>query len=198
VDESEDPLAPLARAAQRGDDRAVRELLRAVAPTVLAVVRAILGRESADVEDVAQDAFVGLLHGLDAFRFECTVSHYARRVAVRRAAAALRHARALRRASPVAPLDDDLPARGTPHDDLLANRQLAQWRVLLTELPVAQAEALAMKVVLGYSLEEIAQATGVPVNTVRSRMLTAKETMRQRIERDPRLADLAEAIDGPS
>jgi RNA polymerase sigma-70 factor (ECF subfamily) len=55
-----------------------------------------------------------------------------------------------------------------------------------------------MKVVLGYSLEEIAQATGVPVNTVRSRMLTAKETMRQRIERDPRLADLAEAIDGPS
>ena len=57
-------------------------------------------------------------------------------------------------------------------------------RELLAAIPTEQGETLAMRVVLGWSLEEIAAHTRVPVNTVRSRLRLAKEAMRRRIEAD--------------
>jgi len=56
-------------------------------------------------------------------------------------------------------------------------------------LPEAQAEALALRVALGWSLKEIADATSTPLNTVRSRLRLAKEALRRRIGDDPGLAD---------
>jgi DNA-directed RNA polymerase specialized sigma24 family protein len=47
-----------------------------------------------------------------------------------------------------------------------------------------------MRVVLGRSIEEIAQETDAPVNTVRSRLRLAKEALRLRIETDPSLGEL--------
>jgi RNA polymerase sigma-70 factor (ECF subfamily) len=61
---------------------------------------------------------------------------------------------------------------------------------LLEDLPEEQADVLALRVVLGLSLEEVAQATGAPLNTVRSRVRLAKEALRRRIESTPELADL--------
>jgi RNA polymerase sigma-70 factor (ECF subfamily) len=37
-------------------------------------------------------------------------------------------------------------------------------------------------------MEEVAEATGVPLNTVRSRLRLAKEALRRRILEDPALA----------
>ena len=54
------------------------------------------------------------------------------------------------------------------------------------------AEALTMRIVLGFSLAEVAEASDVPINTVRSRIRLAKEAMRRHIEADPEAADLAE------
>jgi len=65
-------------------------------------------------------------------------------------------------------------------------------RDLLIDLPEAQADALALRVMLGWSLEDVAQATGAPLNTVRSRVRLAKEALRRRIEADPSLADQLE------
>jgi RNA polymerase sigma factor (sigma-70 family) len=63
-------------------------------------------------------------------------------------------------------------------------------RDLLADLPAEQGETLAMRIVLGYSLEEVAKTTGVPVNTVRSRVRLAKERLKARIEADPTLMDV--------
>jgi RNA polymerase sigma-70 factor (ECF subfamily) len=79
-----------------------------------------------------------------------------------------------------------------PGDHAVAERQKDLLRTLLAELPAAQSEALALHVVLGYSVEEVASATGVVLNTVRSRLRLAKEALRQRIDREPRWAELAE------
>ena len=72
--------------------------------------------------------------------------------------------------------------------DLLIVREIA--RELLGQLPEAQAEALAMHLALGHSIEEVAAAVGAPGNTVRSRIRLAKEALRARIDGDPRLAEL--------
>ena len=63
---------------------------------------------------------------------------------------------------------------------------------MLADLPSAQAEALVLRSVLGYSFEELAAATGSPVNTVRSRIRLAKEALRRRIETDARFFELLE------
>ena len=59
----------------------------------------------------------------------------------------------------------------------------------MTELPKPQAEALAMRAVTGLSIEKIAETSGCPANTVRSRLRLAKETLRRRVADDPRMRE---------
>jgi DNA-directed RNA polymerase specialized sigma24 family protein len=49
-----------------------------------------------------------------------------------------------------------------------------------------------MRAVLGHSIDEIAEALDVPINTVRSRLRLAKAALRERIETDPSLGELLE------
>ena len=57
----------------------------------------------------------------------------------------------------------------------------------MLEIPEEQAEALGLRIMLGWSLEEVAQAAGAPLNTIRSRLRLAKEALRKRIEAAPEL-----------
>jgi RNA polymerase sigma-70 factor (ECF subfamily) len=85
----------------------------------------------------------------------------------------------------------ELPVAGAG-DDPEAPRRRALVRALLDELPEAQAETLVLRVMLGYSIAEVAEAMGVPTNTVRSRLRLAKEAMRSRIVEDQAFAELLE------
>jgi RNA polymerase sigma-70 factor (ECF subfamily) len=60
---------------------------------------------------------------------------------------------------------------------------------LHTRFPADQAEAIALLIVLGWSLAEGARVPDVPVNTVRSRVRLAKKALRAAIEADPLLAE---------
>jgi RNA polymerase sigma-70 factor (ECF subfamily) len=83
----------------------------------------------------------------------------------------------------------ELPVAG---DDPEAPRRRALLRALVDELPEAQAETLVLRVMLGYSIAEVAETTGVPANTVRSRLRLAKEALKSRIVQDHALAELLE------
>src|SRR4051794_15105878 len=86
-----DPLADLARAAAAGEPRAVRTFIVTVGPHVLRVVRRVMGASHPDADDVAQEAAVGIIDALPRHRGECTVLHFACRVAVLTAMKARRH-----------------------------------------------------------------------------------------------------------
>jgi DNA-directed RNA polymerase specialized sigma24 family protein len=47
-----------------------------------------------------------------------------------------------------------------------------------------------MRIVLGCSIDEVAAATGVPPNTVRSRMRRAREVLQAKLDANPKLAGL--------
>ena len=79
-----------------------------------------------------------------------------------------------------------------PGDDPEAPRRRTLLRALLDELPEAQAETIVLRVMLGYSMAEVAEATQVPLNTARSRLRLAKEALRSRIEGDQALAEMLE------
>ncbi len=186
-----DPLADLAIRATHGDEVAMRELLRAIGTSLLAAVRAVAGRNAPDVEDIAQEAMVAFVQALPAFRRECSVNHYMSRIAVRSAVAA-RKRRALRENRADAFEEDDTSEAfaASPGDEVWAGRRREALRALLDELPEVQAETFALRVALGYSMQEVAAATGAPVNTVRSRLRLAREALRRRIEQDPSLSEV--------
>jgi RNA polymerase sigma factor (sigma-70 family) len=186
-----DPLGELVQAASTGDARATRRLLEALSKPVLRVVKTALGPSHADVEDAAQESLIAFVRALPAFRSECSAVHYAARIAVRTAMAWKRRARSGQREELSGSEDE-----AAPDSDLEAQREATQRRRVLSnlmqELPEVQAETLALRIVLGYSMQEVADATGAPLNTVRSRLRLAKEALRRRIEATPALADALE------
>jgi RNA polymerase sigma-70 factor (ECF subfamily) len=192
--ERTDPLASLARCAADGDRAAMRRVLETLGPTLLRVARGVLGAGHPELEDAVQDSMIGVATSLRAFRGECDLVHYASRIAVRACVALRRRARARgARLEPLEVVESRAPSEArSPSEQAASARRCALLRSLLDDLPDAQAEALAMRVVLGCSMEETASAAGAPLNTIRSRMRLAKEALRSRIEADPVLADALE------
>jgi RNA polymerase sigma factor (sigma-70 family) len=183
------PMA-LARAAAQGDSGATGQLLRVLAPRLGRVVRAVLGGGHPDLDDAIQQSLIGLVQALPAFRGDCEPLGYATIIAVRTAVATRKRSRTdqSRREDGV---EADLMEghQPSPGEEAAAMHRKELLRDLLDDLPTEQAEALAMRVVLGWSIKEIATHSGAPLNTVRSRLRLAKEALKSRIEEDPGLTE---------
>jgi RNA polymerase sigma-70 factor (ECF subfamily) len=191
-----DRLTPAVLRAQAGDPAAIGEVVGALAPGVLRAVTALVGREHPDVEDVAQDVLLAVVAALPDFRGDSTLLHFAVRIAARKSVFVRRRTRSV-----LGWLESfwrgEYPVRQAPssaHEEMRSERRRALLRLLLSELPDAQAEALALRVVYGHSIEEISIITHTPFNTVRSRLRLAKEALRQRIDAEPQWAELGEEV----
>lgn len=179
----------LARLAAAGDAAATARLLKLVAPEMMRVVRGVMGPYASDVDDAVQQALIALIHALPAFRAECAPAGYACSIAFRTALSVRKRARVQRSRRDSAADTEALVDQRPPLGASDAERRTNLVRGLLEEIPSEQAEALAMRTMLGWSLEEIAEASGAPLNTIRSRLRLAKEALRRKIEADPRLAE---------
>lgn len=187
-------LTPLVLRAQQGEPDAVNQVVAELAPGVLRALTALLGRQHPDIEDLAQDVLLAVIHALPEFRGESTLLHFAVRIAARKSVLVKRRTRSV-----LGWLESfwqgEHPLRQSPTpalEELRGERQRALLRLLLSELPDAQAEALLLRVVCGHSIEEISTITQTPFNTVRSRLRLAKEALRQRIDAEPQWAELGE------
>lgn len=188
-----DPRLADLEAARAGDRAAIRRLLESVGPAVMAVAGAVMGRGDRDVEDVVQDSLVGIVQALHTFRGESSFVHFARSIALRRA---LDYRRSRARRGVSVEIDESHEANDeSPPESLLASRRREAFRGLLETLPEAQAEAFALRVLFGYSIEEIAEQTSAPIETIRSRLRLAKTALRARITNDPTLLELSETDD---
>jgi RNA polymerase sigma-70 factor (ECF subfamily) len=188
-----DDLAPMVASARGGSASAIRTLVSAVGPAILKTLRRVLGARHPELEDAAQESAFAFVTALAGFRGECSTLHFACRIAV---LTALKRRRAEPPPAGALPEDDHpaaaaLPDAGeTPLAALVSARRRSVLRDLLRDLPEAQAEALALHLVLGHSIEEVAATVGAPGNTVRSRIRLGKEALRARIASDGRLAEL--------
>jgi RNA polymerase sigma-70 factor (ECF subfamily) len=186
-----DPLLPLAERAAAGDREALARLLSLIAPAVVTTVRVVMGAHAADLEDAAQEAMIAIADSARRFRGESSFLHYARRIAAR-TAFALRRARleGARKLAEAAAVPDEVGPVVEPSAEVARERRLEAFRRLLDRLPEGQAESLTYRVLLDYPLPVIAHETGVPVNTVRSRIRLARDHLRESILADPVLAEL--------
>lgn len=187
-----DPLRQLAELARAGDTDALRTLLVTAGPSMLRVIRGVLGSAHPDVEDTLQESMVAVHLALPGFRGECSTLHFACRIAVQTAMNARRRAGYRTRYTPShEPEELAHLARDdrSPSDLALAEERREGLRRLVSELPEPQAEVLALHAVLGYTIEETAAVTAAPVNTVRSRLRHALGKLRARLHMDESLRD---------
>ena len=180
----------LARRAAAGDLPAAQSLLELLWPSISRVVAGVMGGAHPDVDDAIQQTLIAVVRALPTFRGECHPAGFACRIAARTAA------RARRRTRQAQTLRDDFarlaaqaPDVESPGEVAEAERRRKVWRELLDDLPEEQAETLVLRVLMGWSLEEVAKATQAPVNTVRSRVRLAKEALRKKLESAPGLAE---------
>ena len=174
----------LVRRAQGGDVAAFEELLRRNQQRVFAVVGGILRRRE-DVEDVAQQVFVKAYFSLRRFDLRSTFGTWLYKIAVNECWDYLRKKR-VRRLVYEADLSeeqvrqlDTVQERASgaekPRED--AGRRTEQRDLLerlLGELEAKDRWMLVMKEVEGFSVEEIGEALGLNVNTVKVRLFRAR------------------------
>jgi RNA polymerase sigma-70 factor (ECF subfamily) len=191
-----DALAALARSASAGDAKAVRTLIVSVTPATLKTVRGILGTQHPDVEDTTQDSIWRFVSSLGGFRYECSVLHFACKIAVHTALNVRRRDRVHgeRRIDALVPeqLASDDPS---PAEALGAAARRQALRELFAMLPDAQAEAFLLHIVVGLTVEETADACGVPANTVRSRLRLGKQALRMRAGAIPAFEDAVKGVE---
>jgi RNA polymerase sigma-70 factor (ECF subfamily) len=184
----------LAAAAERGDPEALRTFVVTIVPRLLRVVRRVLGVEHPDLEDVTYQAAHAVVDALPRFRGDGTVLHFACRVAVLTAMNVKRREAAEKRSHGETPGDPELlvDTRPTPEQSTTSASLAPVVRELVAALPESLAEALVLHVVLGYTVAEIAQSSGAPAETVRSRLRLAKQALRKRVLANPSLREVLE------
>jgi RNA polymerase sigma-70 factor, ECF subfamily len=172
-------------AARQGDQGAFRVLYEAlVAPVTRVVVALVRDRDVAD--DVVQETFLSVFRGLKDFRSESDVRTWVTRIALNRAKDALRRRRRAPRSLELLEVEDGRPL---DHRTDLAGPERPMpdpWlaRVLQAEiarLPDEFRDCFLLREVGEHSYEEIAVIMDVPLGTVRSRLVRARERLRARL-----------------
>ncbi len=136
----------------------------------LAAYGCTCGLDFGSAEDVVQQVFLKLLQG-GAFAAQAPVAYLYR--AVRNAS--LNKGRDRRR-------ELKLPEEDVWFTHAKADRaEVISLQNVLQELPEDQREAVFLRVWSGMTLQEIADATGTPLNTVASRYRYALEKLRERL-----------------
>ncbi len=167
-------------AAAEGDADAFEALVRRYQARIIGLARGQIGK-AADAEDLAQEVFVRAYRSLGKFRGESTFRTWLYRIALN--ASRSHRARSARHqpvwgdsgADAVTPFD---PADANPDAETTLVRRDAIARAM-GELPDDLREAVTLRDVHGLDYREIAEATGVPMGTVESRIFRARQRLRR-------------------
>ena len=144
------------------------------------VCRGVLGAGHVDLEDAVQECMIDILRALPKYRVEGAIVHYTNRIALRASIAARKRARS--REQRLRALAEQAFVPNLAEGRRSSFPTCGWCATLIDELSAVQAETVLMRMVLGCSVEEIAVATQVPVNTTKSRLRLAKDYLRRRLD----------------
>jgi RNA polymerase sigma-70 factor (ECF subfamily) len=165
-----DDLAVTVAAAVAGNRVAVERLLGYVRPLVVRYCRARVGRQErsfASADDVAQEVCLAVLTALSTYRDQGRpFLAFVYGIAAHKVADAHRAA-ARNRAEPVAEVPDEPELDAGPEQRAMRVEMTSRMAELLQVLPAKQREILVLRVVVGLSAEETADAVGSTPGAVR-------------------------------
>lgn len=168
---------------QRGDKRAFSLLVTKYQRKIMRLLSRLI-RDSAEIEDVAQEAFVRAYRALPGFRGESAFYTWLYRIAIN---TAKNHLMAAGRRPAVSDTEADAAERfdgaealrdvATP-DALLLSKEVGEAvNRAIDRLPEDLRKAIVLREIDGLSYEEISAALSCPIGTVRSRIFRAREAI---------------------
>jgi len=196
VDYQNRPEGVLVRRVQAGDETAFRELVERYQSKVFSIIHGIV-RQRNDVEDIAQQVFTKVFLSVGSFDFRSSLITWIYKITVNECFDYLRKRKVrklvyesdlsedeVRRAENSEPRGD----RQAPVDTTLARRDYVLK--LLTRVSEEERMLLMMKEVEGFSVEELADQTGMNENTIKVKLFRARQKLvkaAQRLDRAPGL-----------
>jgi RNA polymerase sigma-70 factor, ECF subfamily len=174
--------------AVRGDGRARDDLLAIIHPLVLKYCRARLGRQESlmgSADDVAQDVCVAVVSALPHYQIKgLSFRAFVYGIAAHKVTDAFR-AIGRNRAEPVAELPDGPGTVDGPEHRVLAAELSEHLGALLTHLTARQREVLVLRLAVGLSAEETAQAVRSTPGAVRVTQHRALARLRRILRGEP-------------
>lgn len=148
-------------------------------------------RDSAEVEDIAQETFIKAYKSLSSFRGDSAFYTWLYRIGINAAKNFLvAQKRRASNASSNVDIEDaenfeegsQLRELGTPESELIS-KQIAQTvNQALNELPEELRTAITLREIEGLSYEEIASVMNCPTGTIRSRIFRAREVISVKLQ----------------
>jgi RNA polymerase sigma-70 factor, ECF subfamily len=172
--------AGLAQRVASGEREAQHELFRALKHGVHATLYRVLGSNE-HMEDLLQDSFIEIFRSIGGYRGESQLATWAARISARVAFHHLKRKRS-RRDDERAPVQ--LHVVGSPEDHAQHREGLKRLYGLLRRMKPDDHIALALFVMDGRSMEEIAEITGVTVVAAKSRVSRARRKLWDAARRD--------------
>lgn len=169
---------------QRGDKQAFGLLVQKYQRKLARLLSRFI-RDPAEVEDVAQEAFIKAYRALPSFRGDSAFYTWLYRIGIN---TAKNHLVAMGRRAPTSTEVDADEAEGldegeqlrdinTPESVLLSNEIARTVNATIEKLPEELRKAIQMREIEGMSYEDIAAAMNCPIGTVRSRIFRAREAI---------------------
>ncbi len=171
--------ADLARRCRRGDPDAWQDLVRRFTPLVYRLSFRML-RDEAEAEDASQEVFLRMHRSFDSYDPTRPLSPWVSRTTyhacLRRLQSAARRQGKLERE---ASLSDDVDADArSPEQSAEANEAAALLARAIEDLPAQDRALLDLRYREGLSDAEVSEATGMPVNTIKTRLFRARAKLR--------------------
>ena len=176
--------AELVARVQAGDKQAFDLLVLKYQRKIMRLLSRMI-RDQAEVEDVAQEAFIKAYRALPQFRGDSAFYTWLYRIAINTARNWL-SSNSRRPSTPSSYENEDgetfdemdnLTDNTTPESEL-ASRQISQTvNKAIEDLPEDLRTAIVLREIEGMSYEDIAQSMNCPIGTVRSRIFRAREAI---------------------
>jgi len=178
----------LVKRAQEGDKHAFDLLVSKYQRKLMRLLGRFI-RDSSEVEDIAQEAFIKAYRALPSFRGDSAFYTWLYRIGVNTAKNYL--AGAGRRGVATgsgADRGEDFEEEeltgdiSTPESVLMSKEVARTVNEAMEQLPEELRNAIALREIEGLSYEEIATAMNCPIGTVRSRIFRAREAIAERLK----------------
>ena len=186
--------AELVSRVQAGDKQAFDLLVIKYQRKIMRLLSRMI-RDPAEIEDVAQEAFIKAYRALPQFRGDSAFYTWLYRIAINTA----RNWLAANKRAPSTPSafeneegetfnESDVLTDGSNPESEMASRQIAETvNKAINDLPEELRNAIVMREIDGMSYEDIAESMNCPIGTVRSRIFRAREAIATRLR--PLLGD---------
>jgi len=186
----------LSRSVASGDRKAARHLANQLMNRVRALAFYLAGPD-ADAEDDAQTAMMEILRSVGTYRGDSPLGAWAEQVAIRTILRCVKQRKWRMGFFTHSPLGVECDVHLMSMEDHVFKQRVSERLSRhLGQMKPNFRSAVVLKMILGYSVEEICQMTGANRHTVDYRLRKGREQLRKKITNDTMLRDWINSKDG--